>query len=133
MPTSCTSAGSSRKAHPDDLTAQLDLGALLSSYGFLTGAHTCYENAQTLAPAGPIAPLDILYGHRPALAGGNLYMAHRCGFTRKVLVGTLQASGFATIASKARGAPSFDLWALASKSPRGADEMQTLAAAHFPS
>jgi len=85
------------------------------------------------SPAGPIAPLDILYGHRPALAGGNLYMAHRCGFTRKVLVGTLQASGFATIASKARGAPSFDLWALASKSPRGADEMQTLAAAHFPS
>ncbi|MDP4617407.1 MAG: methyltransferase domain-containing protein, partial [Burkholderiaceae bacterium] len=29
------------------------------------------------SPAGPIAPLDILYGHRPAMAKGNLYMAHR--------------------------------------------------------
>lgn len=27
------------------------------------------------SPAGPIAPLDILYGHRPAMARGNLYMA----------------------------------------------------------
>ena len=40
------------------------------------------------SPAGPIAPLDILYGHRPAMAKGNLYMAHRCGFTRRVLDGT---------------------------------------------
>ncbi|WPL20233.1 class I SAM-dependent methyltransferase [Thiorhodovibrio frisius] len=29
------------------------------------------------APAGPIAPIDILYGHRPSLARGNLYMAHK--------------------------------------------------------
>ena len=46
------------------------------------------------SPAGPIAPLDILYGHRPAMNAGNLYMAHRCGFTEKVLSGTLQSSGF---------------------------------------
>ena len=46
------------------------------------------------APAGPIAPIDILYGHRPPMARGNLYMAHRCGFTEKVLTGTLQAAGF---------------------------------------
>jgi predicted SAM-dependent methyltransferase len=44
------------------------------------------------SPAGPIAPLDILYGHRPPMARGNLYMAHRCGFTEKVLSATLQAS-----------------------------------------
>ncbi|MEN9762185.1 MAG: hypothetical protein RI906_2011 [Pseudomonadota bacterium] len=86
------------------------------------------------SPAGPIAPLDILYGHRPHLARGNLYMAHRCGFTQKLLVGTLQASGFATVASFARGkAPYFDLWALASKSARSDAEMRTLARAHFPS
>lgn len=85
------------------------------------------------APAGPIAPLDILYGHRASLARGNLYMAHRCGFTHKVLVGTLRAAGFATIASKARqAAPYFDLWAIASKSARSEDEMRALAAAHFP-
>jgi hypothetical protein len=42
------------------------------------------------APAGPIAPLDILYGHRAAMARGNLYMAHRCGFTSRVLAATLR-------------------------------------------
>lgn len=30
-----------------------------------------------VSPAGPIAPIDILYGHRPAMAKGNLYIAHR--------------------------------------------------------
>ena len=47
-----------------------------------------------LSPAGPIAPIDILYGHRPAMANGNVFMAHRCGFTKKVLTGSLQAAGF---------------------------------------
>ncbi|MBO4369611.1 MAG: methyltransferase domain-containing protein [Desulfovibrio sp.] len=85
------------------------------------------------APAGPIAPLDILYGFRPSLARGNLYMAHKCGYTQKVLVGTLQANGFASIMSIERGhAPFFDLWAVASKSERSKDEMQALAEEHFP-
>ncbi len=66
------------------------------------------------SPAGPIAPLDILYGHRASMATGNLYMAHRCGFTEKVLVGTLQAAGFAQVASVTRP-QMFDLWALATK------------------
>lgn len=30
------------ESHPDDLVVQLDLGALLSSYGFLAAARTCY-------------------------------------------------------------------------------------------
>jgi predicted SAM-dependent methyltransferase len=80
--------------------------------------------------AGPIAPLDIMYGHRASMARGNLYMAHRCGFTEKVLSATLQSAGFAIVASMARPA-AFDLWAIASKSPRNEDEMRELAAAHF--
>lgn len=84
-----------------------------------------------VSPAGPIAPLDILYGHRPAMAAGNLYMAHRCGFTQKVLQGTLQAAGFKHVATMSRGAPAFDLWALASKSERSEDEMRALAQLHF--
>jgi predicted SAM-dependent methyltransferase len=85
------------------------------------------------SPAGPIAPIDILYGHRPAMARGNLYMVHRCGFTQKVLTGTLQSSGFKTVASMARGrAPFFDLFALASKSERPESELRGLAALHFP-
>jgi predicted SAM-dependent methyltransferase len=85
------------------------------------------------SPAGPIAPLDILYGHRPAMARGNLYMAHRCGFTQKVLNGTLRASGFQAVASLCRGrVPFFDLWAVASKSPRSEAEIREIALAHFP-
>ena len=81
--------------------------------------------------AGPIAPLDILYGHRPAMARGNLYMAHRCGFTQSVLAATLKASGFASVASMRRSGPNFDLWALASKSTRSEDEMKQLAQTYF--
>ena len=84
-----------------------------------------------VSPAGPIAPLDILYGHRPAMARGNLYMAHRCGFTRKVLESTLQAAGFARVATKVR-AQSFDLWAVASKAELDDASLRALAEAHFP-
>ena len=85
------------------------------------------------APAGPIAPIDMLYGHRPAMERGNLFMAHRCGFTQKVLDATLRACGFRTVASLARGrAPFFDLWAVASKSVRTEDEIRALARGHFP-
>jgi hypothetical protein len=84
------------------------------------------------SPAGPIAPLDILYGHRPAVASGNLYMAHRCGFTQTVLDATLRTAGFATVATMARGAPYFDLWALASVGSRTEALMRELAAVHFP-
>lgn len=88
-------------------------------------------DAAYVSPAGPIAPLDILYGHRAAMARGNLYMAHRCGFTERVLTGTLQAAGFKVIASKSRPAV-FDLWAIACKSARTEDELRQLADEHFP-
>ena len=84
-----------------------------------------------VSSAGPITPLDILYGHRPPMARGNLYMAHRCGFTQKVLAGTLQSCGFKSVASMARS-KQFDLWALATKTERSEDEMRALAQAHFP-
>ena len=80
---------------------------------------------------GPISPLDIMYGHRASLAKGNLYMAHRCGFTQKVLAGTLRAAGFSIVGSRARPQV-FDLWALASKSLRTEEEMRSLISLHFP-
>lgn len=83
------------------------------------------------SPAGPISPLDILYGHRPAMALGNLYMAHHCGFTQKVLAGTLQAAGFKHTATMKRGAPYFDLWALATKNEISEDALRALAQNHF--
>ena len=84
-----------------------------------------------VSPAGPIAPLDILYGYRPSLAQGNLYMAHKCGFTERVLTATLQAAGFASIATRRRP-ERFDLWALATASPQPEDAIRALALAHFP-
>jgi ubiquinone/menaquinone biosynthesis C-methylase UbiE len=83
------------------------------------------------SPAGPITPLDILFGHRPPMARGNLYMAHRCGFTQKVLMGTLQAAGFAKVAAKRRGHPYYDLWALGTVSDLPEPELRELAQAHF--
>jgi hypothetical protein len=80
--------------------------------------------------SGPITPLDILYGHRPALAKGNLFMAHRCGFTINVLLGALKQAGFAQVAGMQRR-KYFDLWAVGS---RGLDQqaVTALAMAHFP-
>lgn len=82
-------------------------------------AYDKLTEAAYTAPVGPIAPIDILYDYRPSMSQGNLYMAHRCGFTQKVLSGTLKSSGFKSVASRVRGyTPYFDLWALASKSER---------------
>ena len=84
------------------------------------------------SPAGPITPLDILYGLRPAMSQGNLYMAHRCGFTQKVLTGTLQAAGFTTIVAKRREYPFFELWTLATIEPLTQAALREMAMAHFP-
>jgi SAM-dependent methyltransferase len=86
-----------------------------------------------VSPAGPIAPIDMLYGLRSAVAAGNIYMSHRCGFTRKVLAGTLQSSGFPVVGAIRRDNPHYDLWALASLSLRSEEEMRMLARDHFPS
>ena len=103
----------------------------LQSVAALIAEDKLTEAAYT-SPAGPIAPIDMLYGHRPQLARGNLYMAHRCGFTQKVLTGTLQAAGFAMVAASRRGHPCYDLWALATAAPMAETELRQLAAAHFP-
>lgn len=83
------------------------------------------------SPAGPITPLDILYGHRPPMAQGNLYMAHRCGFTQKVLIGTLRSAGFTNVACSRRGYPCYDLYAAATRAAINESAMRALAMAHF--
>lgn len=50
-----------------------------------------------ISPAGPIAPLDMLYGHRAAIAAGNAFMAHRTGFTARTLEAALLAAGFPVV------------------------------------
>jgi len=103
----------------------------LQSVCALVAADKLTEPAYT-SPAGPITPLDILYGHRPSMAQGNLFMAHRCGFTQKVLSATLHQAGFANVAIKRREYPGFDLWALATLLPMDEVVLRGLATQHFP-
>ena len=70
------------------------------------------EEPAYISPAGPITPLDTLYGLRAAIARGNLFMAHRTGFTATTLEGALRRAGFATVRTQRLG---FDLWAYAEK------------------
>ncbi len=84
------------------------------------------------SPAGPIAPIDILYGHRLSMMQGNLFMAHRCGFTQRALAGTIKEAGFPSIGSIKRGYPFYDLFAVASKVGLSDSEIRALAQAHFP-
>ncbi len=70
-------------------------------------AEPAYES-----PMGPIAPLDILFGHRPSLAQGNLFMAHHTGFTSRMLTSALAEAGFA-MSTVQRVPSSFSLWAIA--------------------
>ncbi|MBB3998892.1 hypothetical protein [Aureimonas pseudogalii] len=73
------------------------------------------EEAAYTAPAGPITPLDILYGYRPSIARGNHFMAHRTGYTNRTLGEKLAAAGFAKV-TVSKG-ECFDLWARADKAP----------------
>ena len=84
------------------------------------------------SPAGPITPLDILYGHMASVAAGNIFMAHKCGFTRKTLTESLVKAGFGTIIARRREHPYYDLWAIATKSQVEESRMKELAQQHFP-
>ena len=79
------------------------------------------------SPAGPICPIDILYGHRVAIAGGETYMAHRTGFTAKTLQHHAGRANFGSYGVRRRP-EAFDLWLLASKSAVQKDRMIALMA-----
>ena len=62
---------------------------------------------------------------------GNLYMAHRCGFTKNVLSNTLAMAGF-DVAAKVRP-QQYDLWALGIKaSVPNIERLKQLCAIYFP-
>jgi SAM-dependent methyltransferase len=83
------------------------------------------------SPAGPITPLDIIYGHGPALAHGHMYMAHKCGFTLKSLTSVLHNAGFKTSAGKRR-ARGLDLWVVACKGEMAEEGLRELAGQCLP-
>ena len=58
--------------------------------------------------SGPIAALDVLYGHRRSIQAGNQYMAHRTGFIADTLKKKLLEAGFERVTvDRAK----VDLWA----------------------
>ena len=63
--------------------------------------------------AGPITPLDMIYGLRSALAAGYLPMAHRTGFTPRTMQKALLAAGFPRVQLMAR--VEYAMWFLAVK------------------
>ena len=63
-----------------------------------------------MSPAGPITPLDMLFGHSASIARGLTFMAHNTGFTCTSLGNALARAGFAMVLVKR---DQFDLWALA--------------------
>jgi len=83
------------------------------------------------SPAGPIAPVDVLYGHRAAMARGDLFMAHRSGFTEKVLVQALKGNGFSSVASVTIP-KRFELWAAATVHVADEAALREIVVAHFP-
>lgn len=85
-----------------------------------------------MSDAGPITPLDMVFGLRSELQRGNHYMAHKCGFTASVLAGSLQEAGFAQIACRRRGANLFDLWALATKTKWADQQLRDTVQLLFP-
>jgi SAM-dependent methyltransferase len=69
------------------------------------------ETVAYMSPAGPITPLDMLFGHRAAIARGNGFMAHHTAFTDERLGQYLVDAGFASVVTKR--ADHYDLWAVA--------------------
>jgi len=70
------------------------------------------EDVAYRSPSGPITPLDMLYGHRASIARGNVFMAHRTGFTPRTLTTALTAAGFARVSVSEKG---FAIYAHADK------------------
>ena len=67
-----------------------------------------------VSKAGPITPIDILFGHRDSLKKGNEFMAHKNGFTLKTLTKECHLAGFKSVAGIER-LSYFDIWIVAQK------------------
>jgi SAM-dependent methyltransferase len=68
------------------------------------------EETLYVSPAGPIAPIDVLFGLRTSIAAGNHFMAHRTAFSAPRLGRLLVEAGFAE--ARVWDGDGFDLWAL---------------------
>ena len=84
-----------------------------------------------VSPAGPIAPIDILYGYREAIAKGAIYMAHKTGFTFSTLQDAFFKAGFKFNVGAARP-KDFDLWIVSFKQVMSNEEAMKIATNFLP-
>jgi SAM-dependent methyltransferase len=82
-------------------------------------------------PWGPISASDVLYGHRGAIARGEVYMAHKCGFTYPTLQENVFGAGFKQCVGASRP-EAFDLWLIAFKQQVTDAAMQKAASTYLP-
>ena len=73
------------------------------------------------SPAGPIYPLDVIYGHRSSVASGKEFMAHKNGFTSESLTSVITYSKFKSYCI-AESKSAFALWLIAYKNISCDDE-----------
>lgn len=100
------------------LVTSPDLDAIAS----LIVAHGVDHIAYT-SPAGPITPLDMLFGHQASIAHGKVHMAHNTGFTCTSLGQKLIAAGFPVVYARRQA---LDLWALAIMEQADVDTIRAL-------
>jgi len=70
-----------------------------------------YQAPIYLSPAGPIMALDLIYGHRGYVSAGHTFMAHKCGFTPRMLKDLLEQVGFVRVQVDEGVATSVDMTA----------------------
>lgn len=63
--------------------------------------------------AGPVRPIDMMFGHQSSIQRGNRFMAHRTGFTADRLQTFCVQAGFADV--RIRQGHLWDLWLVAVK------------------
>ncbi|MCG7394220.1 methyltransferase domain-containing protein [Microvirga sp. ACRRW] len=75
---------------------------------------------------GPVSAVDMLYGFRPSMAKGNLYMAHHTGFTAKTLGDACAASKFRSVYCH-RMKEARELWCVATKAALSKEQLEQVA------
>ena len=80
------------------------------------------------SPAGPVTPLDMLFGLRRSIERGNLFMCHRTGFTEERLGKVIIAAGFNE--ARVLKGRNYDLWALGLMANADRKHIETLLSAN---
>jgi len=81
--------------------------------------------------SGPISPIDVLFGNRKEISGGNEYMAKKSGFTYSELDRVFFEAGFMTRVG-GRREENYELFLVAFKQEKSNEEIQKIAIPLIP-